>query len=203
MKPVAAFFYGLFMDADLLRGKGLRVQDSRMARLDDCRLRIGARATLVPARGASVYGMLMQMPAEDLQKLYADPSVSAYIPQSVEVVLNDGVRVAASCYVLPNCVQDFLVNRRKHPAHSKNSSENKSVAGARYHQRYEASIQHQSLLAKSVPQFIDRVKHPRPADQPMFKVTLPRKIKQHYSQQDRQDPLSRHTRNRHYNSQHD
>ena len=110
MKSVAAFFYGLFMDADLLRGKGLRVQDSRMARLDDCRLRIGTRATLVPARGASVYGMLIQLPPEDLQKLYADPGVSAYIPQSVEVVLNDGVRVAASCYVLPSCVQDFLAN---------------------------------------------------------------------------------------------
>lgn len=110
MKTVAAFFYGLFMDADLLRRKGLRVLESRMARLDDYRLRIAARATVVPARGLTVYGMLMQLPPEDLERLYSDPTVSAYIPQSLEVVLNDGVRVAASCYVLPNCAQDFLAN---------------------------------------------------------------------------------------------
>ena len=109
-KSVAVFFYGLFMDADLLRNKGLRVLESRLARLDNYRLRIGVRATLVPTRGQTVYGMMMQLLPADLQRLYSDPTVSAYIPQSVEVVLNDGVRVAATCYLLPSYVQDFLTN---------------------------------------------------------------------------------------------
>lgn len=43
------FFYGLFMDADLFEAKGLRPRDPRRARIEGYGLRIGERATLVPA----------------------------------------------------------------------------------------------------------------------------------------------------------
>jgi hypothetical protein len=108
---VAVFFYGLFMDANLLRARGMRVLDPQMARVDDFRLRIGARATLVPAPGRTVHGILMWMPADDLQQLYAEPSVSAYVPQAVEVTSSSGERVAATCYNLPGPFQDFRTNR--------------------------------------------------------------------------------------------
>jgi hypothetical protein len=108
---VAVFFYGLFMDANLLRARGMRVLDPQVARLDDFRLRIGARATLVPAPGRTAYGILMWMPADDLQHLYAEPSVSAYVPQAVEVTSSGGERVAATCYNLPEPLQDLRPNR--------------------------------------------------------------------------------------------
>lgn len=98
------------MDVEILRVKGVRVNESQLARLHDHRLRIGARATLVPARDQVVHGVLMQVPAEDLHRLYSDPSVSAYIPQAVEVISANGKRIAATCYNLPECVKDFLAN---------------------------------------------------------------------------------------------
>lgn len=98
------------MDVEVLGGKGVRVLESRVARLDGYRLRIGARATLVPAPGRAAYGILMQVPAEDLKRLYSDPGVSAYIAQTVEVMPAEGGRVAATVYNLPECVKDFLAN---------------------------------------------------------------------------------------------
>jgi AIG2 family protein len=99
------------MDVEILRARGVGVIDSQLARLHDYRLRIGARATLVPAQGQIVHGVLMRVSAEDLERLYSDPSVSAYIPQAVEVIAIDGKRIAATCYNLPESVKDFLANQ--------------------------------------------------------------------------------------------
>ena len=108
---VEVFFYGLFMDAELLRSRGLTVLDSQPARLDGYDLRIGSRATLVAAPGHSAHGILMSVPAEDLQRLYSDPGVSFYVPQAVEVTAVDGRLVTATCYNLPEALQDSHVNR--------------------------------------------------------------------------------------------
>ena len=44
------FFYGLFMDEELLRGKGLEPEGGEIAAIDGFALRIGRRAALVPSR---------------------------------------------------------------------------------------------------------------------------------------------------------
>ena len=109
--PVAVFFYGLFMDVEFLRTRDVHVVAAQAARLDGYDLRIGSRATLVPAPGSSAHGILMSVPAGDLQRLYADASVSHYVPQQVEVTTGDGHRVAATCYNLPDSRQDKRTNR--------------------------------------------------------------------------------------------
>lgn len=43
-RRIAVFFYGLFMDAQMLRERGLQPQAERRARLDGFALRIGKRA---------------------------------------------------------------------------------------------------------------------------------------------------------------
>lgn len=108
---VTVFFYGLFMDVELLRSRGVHVLGSQIAQLDGYDLRIGSRATLVPAADRGVHGILMSVPVEDLQRLYADASVNLYVPQTVEVTTVDGVRAAAICYNLPEGVQDSQANR--------------------------------------------------------------------------------------------
>jgi hypothetical protein len=45
---IGVFFYGLFMDADLLRARGAVPTDVQHASIRGFSLRIGARATLVP-----------------------------------------------------------------------------------------------------------------------------------------------------------
>jgi len=55
-RRVEVFFYGLFMDEELLRGKGLEPEGGEIAAIDGFALRIGQRAALVPTPGAKVYG---------------------------------------------------------------------------------------------------------------------------------------------------
>lgn len=101
MKRTDIFFYGLFMDADLLRAKGLAPADPEPARVDDVALRIGERATLVSAPGARVHGMVASMTLGDVERLYTDPSVQAYRPVAVLAHLRGGSTLAALSYVLP------------------------------------------------------------------------------------------------------
>ncbi|HZM26130.1 MAG TPA: gamma-glutamylcyclotransferase family protein [Gemmatimonadales bacterium] len=94
------FFYGLFMDPELLQDRGILPTDIRVASVSGFALRIGARATLVPNLGGQVHGVLMKLSHADLERLYADPSVRAYRPEAVLAVTRDGVTVAAMCYNL-------------------------------------------------------------------------------------------------------
>ena len=47
-RRVEVFFYGLFMDEELLRGKGLEPEGDEIAAIDGFGLRVGQRAALVP-----------------------------------------------------------------------------------------------------------------------------------------------------------
>jgi hypothetical protein len=59
------FFYGLYMDAGLLESMGFRPRTVGPARLAGYRLRLGGRATIVPAAGASAFGFLHDLPREE------------------------------------------------------------------------------------------------------------------------------------------
>jgi hypothetical protein len=94
------FFYGLFMDQELLRAKGLRPQRAELASVDGLALRIGQRAALVPVRGARVHGVVVSLTLDELEQLYSEPGVQAYRPQAVLAELASGGIVAALCYNL-------------------------------------------------------------------------------------------------------
>jgi hypothetical protein len=95
------FFYGLFMDREVLEAKGIHPVDARLAAVPGFRLRIGARAALVPAPGEEVHGVLMRLSHAELATLYSDPGVQVYRPEPVLAITSDGVSVAALCYNLP------------------------------------------------------------------------------------------------------
>jgi len=95
------FFYGLFMDQELLRSKGVVPERIERASVDDLALRIGQRAALVPAPGVRVHGMVMSLTPEELDRLYSEPSVQAYRPEAVLVRLESGGTISALCYNLP------------------------------------------------------------------------------------------------------
>lgn len=98
---VEVFFYGLFMDEALLRAKGLSPAGRRPACVEDFRLFVGERATLVRCAGGRVYGVLFSLARREVGALYSEESVSAYRPESVSARLADGSVVAALCYNLP------------------------------------------------------------------------------------------------------
>ncbi|HJU72586.1 MAG TPA: gamma-glutamylcyclotransferase family protein [Gemmatimonadaceae bacterium] len=97
---VSVFFYGLFMDADLLRAKGLRPEEVQRAHVSGYSLRIGERATLVNDETGQVHGIVMSLTQDELDRLYAEPSVQAYRPQHVVAHLAGGDTIAALCYNL-------------------------------------------------------------------------------------------------------
>jgi len=101
MRRADVFFYGLFMDEELLRAKGLQPENVELAAVDGLSLRIGQRAALVPSPGGRVHGLVMSLKLAELDRLYSDPSVQAYRPQAVLAQLASGGAIAALCYNLP------------------------------------------------------------------------------------------------------
>ena len=95
------FFYGLFMDVRLLTVKGLRPENVRLAHLPNYALKIGNRASLVPQPGEKAYGLIISVHTETLESLYAEASVADYVPEAVEVQLENGETAPALCYNLP------------------------------------------------------------------------------------------------------
>jgi hypothetical protein len=97
---IDAFFYGLFMDTDLLRAKGVHPVNIRAACVPGLELRIGQRATLLRIPEASAYGLVMELTHVELEQLYSEASVRAYRPEAVLAELTDGSRIPALCFNL-------------------------------------------------------------------------------------------------------
>lgn len=100
MKSV--FFYGLFMDPDLLRDKGLNPGVCEPAQLAGYGLRIGARATLVKSESERACGSVIELDEKELETLYGDESVADYLPERVLASSIHGDPVPALCYILPS-----------------------------------------------------------------------------------------------------
>lgn len=94
------FFYGLFMDEQLLRAKGLAPLEPEPASVDGFAIRIGQRAALVPAPGSRVHGIVVSLTLPDVHALYSEPGVQEYRPHAVLARLAQGETVPAVCYNL-------------------------------------------------------------------------------------------------------
>jgi hypothetical protein len=99
-RRIEVFFYGLFMDADLLRTKGVAPANIRPASVPGFALRIGQRATLLPNPNSVSHGILMELTHAEVELLYSESSVRAYRPEAVLCELHDGSRIAALCFNL-------------------------------------------------------------------------------------------------------
>ena len=100
-RSIDVFFYGLFMDDDLLRSKGIVPMNPRPASVEGFQLRIGKRATLVPASNERSYGVVMALTQSELQRLYSGPGLEHYRPEAVICTTLAGETVRALCYKLP------------------------------------------------------------------------------------------------------
>jgi hypothetical protein len=99
-RKVDGFFYGLFMDVDILRENAVTAVNPRRAYVDGYALRIGRRATLVPVEGARSYGVVFALTHDDLDRLYSPPGLMDYRPEAVLVSMLDGGSLPALCYNL-------------------------------------------------------------------------------------------------------
>ena len=101
MRRIEVFFYGLFMDETLLREKGLSPVGRGAARVENFRLVVGRRASLVPCGGEEAHGLVFSLTHAELDALYSEASVGAYRPEAVCARLSDGTHVPALCFNLP------------------------------------------------------------------------------------------------------
>jgi hypothetical protein len=104
-RRLEAFFYGLYMDLDVLREAGIVPIAPRQAFVDNFALRIGRRATLLPAAGARAYGMLYTVTHDELDRLYTAPGLEQYRPEAVLARPLDGAPIPALCYNLREAPQ--------------------------------------------------------------------------------------------------
>ena len=95
------FFYGLFMDKDILIKNGINPSNPRKGYLNNYTLKIGQRASLIPCKNEKAYGMIMELDDEAVIRLYSEKSVADYIPEKVEVVTESKEHLIATCYNLP------------------------------------------------------------------------------------------------------
>ena len=100
-RSIDVFFYGLFMDDALLREKGMNPRHRRIASVENFRLVVGERATLVPCPGQTVHGVLFSLTHAEVDALYSEASVSVYRPEAVAAQPADGGVIPALCFNLP------------------------------------------------------------------------------------------------------
>lgn len=110
-RRIDVFFYGLFMDEALLREKGINPSNGRLAAVENFELVITQRATLVPSIGHVVHGIAFSLTHDEVDALYADPSVSMYRPEAVMARLSDGSVVPCLCFNLPLVNSEEKANR--------------------------------------------------------------------------------------------
>jgi len=96
------FFYGLFMDANILSEKGIKPSNPRTGYLNDYALKIGNRASLIPCKNEKSYGIVMTVDEDAIHYLYAEASVADYIPEEVTIITNSNESITATCYNLPS-----------------------------------------------------------------------------------------------------
>ena len=101
---VWVFFYGTFMNADVLAAHGVHPADLLPAKLAGFRLTIRPRVNLSRAEGASAYGALAHVTQAELAGIYSGLEREfgvVYEPETVLAETRNGDRHAALCYIAP------------------------------------------------------------------------------------------------------
>lgn len=101
---VSVFFYGSYMNPDVLREVELVPVDWEVARLNGFDIAIRPRANLVRSQQHCVYGVVTTATHAQLTRLYAharDVLGETYLPFPVCVETLDGKSRPALCYIAP------------------------------------------------------------------------------------------------------
>jgi len=95
------FFYGLYMDEDILKSKNVKPRNKRSAIAHGYELRIGKMATLIRKHKAKSYGLVYSLTHNEIDILYVKSGLTAYVTEALMVELEDGSSIAAlSCNLL-------------------------------------------------------------------------------------------------------
>jgi hypothetical protein len=100
-RKVWVFFYGSFINRQVLAGAGFVPDEVRVARLWGFDVRVGPLANLVLSERDCAYGILCRATHAELARLYGQAWVGTYLPEAVLAEGPDGALVPALCYLAP------------------------------------------------------------------------------------------------------
>jgi hypothetical protein len=104
---VWVFFYGSYMNLDVLAGVSLVPEQHEVGRLSGFEIRIAPRANLLRSDRDCVYGLLATATHRELDRLYAHAREvlgETYLPEAVLVESLDGRLRPAMTYICPEMV---------------------------------------------------------------------------------------------------
>jgi hypothetical protein len=104
MAKVWTFFYGSFINLDVLKKLGVVPERYEVARLNGFDIRIQPVANLIRSDQGCVYGIVVLVTHDDLRRLYdyvQTDLAGIYLPEPVLVETLDGKWKAALCYISP------------------------------------------------------------------------------------------------------
>ena len=96
------FFYGLYMDEDILRSKGVEPREKELAYVKGFKLRVGKMATLLRDNNSDAYGIIYSLTYEEIDKLYKDSGLTDYVAEALMATTEDKKRVSVLCCILLN-----------------------------------------------------------------------------------------------------
>jgi hypothetical protein len=96
-RTIDVFFYGLYMDPEMLRSMNVKPRRRRPAVAEGYSLRIGQQATLVRDTGAATWGIVYAITHSEMDYLYGASSMSQYRPEPLLVRTIDEEFVPALC----------------------------------------------------------------------------------------------------------
>lgn len=100
-KRIAVFFYGSFMRRDVMARGGFHPAHIEVAKLSGFDLRIDPHANIIRSDQHCIYGILVHANHNELNSLYAMDGVGVFLPEAVNVELQNGSLQAALCYIPP------------------------------------------------------------------------------------------------------
>ncbi len=101
---VSTFFYGSFIDLEVLKEQGVRPDPVEVAVLHGFEIRIEPLANLARSGRHRVYGIVAGVTHDELGRLYqyaTDCLGGVYLPEAVLVEAGDAKWLPALCYIAP------------------------------------------------------------------------------------------------------
>jgi len=83
------FFYGLYMDPEILQSKNVNPRNPHHAIIRDYELRIGKQATLLRAPGKRAYGIVYSLTQDELYNLYTGAGLTDYRAEALLADIGD------------------------------------------------------------------------------------------------------------------
>ena len=87
---VDVFFYGLYMDAEILKSKNVEPRKNRKALVYDYKLRVGNMATLLREEGSEAHGLVYALTHDEIYSLYEGSGITAYVTEPLMAETEEG-----------------------------------------------------------------------------------------------------------------